>query len=72
MSNHISQNQKILGFMRLNGSITPAKALKHYGVMRLGARIHELKRKGYNITSKLIRTKAGNHIAEYTLERTGS
>lgn len=72
MNNHISQNRKILGFMLINGSITPAKALKHYGVMRLGARIHELKKKGYSITSKLIKTSAGSHIAEYTLERAGS
>jgi hypothetical protein len=63
----ITQNRKILGFMRLHGSITPAQALRTYNVYRLGARIFELKRQGHTITSKLVRSLGGKHYARYTL-----
>ncbi len=63
----ITQNDNVLGYLRLNGSITPAQALRHYGVMRLGARIHELKGKGHSIESKLVKSRNGKHYAKYTL-----
>jgi hypothetical protein len=49
---HISQNRKVLGFMRLHGSITPMQAIRHFKCYRLGARIYELKQIGYNIKSE--------------------
>lgn len=44
------QCEQILRYMRDTGSITPLDALREFGCMRLGARIWDLKRRGYNIT----------------------
>lgn len=41
-----TQNQRILAHLFANGAITPMDALRQYGVMRLGARIFDLKKNG--------------------------
>lgn len=42
----------ILRHIQHYGSISPQEALKYYGCMRLGARIYDLKRRGYPIISE--------------------
>lgn len=44
-----TQNDMILRHLRAFGSISPKEALELYGCMRLGARIFELKRQGFDI-----------------------
>ena len=44
----MNQCELILRYILLHGSITPAEAYENLGIMRLGARIHELKKQGYN------------------------
>ena len=65
-----TQNERILDFMERNGKITQRDALS-LGCYRLGARIFDLKAKGYNISSvnKEVINKDGttSHIAEYRL-----
>jgi len=63
----ITQNRRVLGFLRAHRTITPLVALKRLGVMRLGARIWELKKDGHRITSSLTKG-AGKHYAKYTLD----
>jgi hypothetical protein len=53
VSEHIAQRQQILGYLRLNGSITPIDALERFNCFRLGARIWDLKHEGIPIESKL-------------------
>lgn len=65
---NVSQNRRVLGFLRLHKTITPLQAITRLGVYRLGARIHDLKRQGYCITSKLIKTRNDKYVARYTLE----
>jgi hypothetical protein len=67
MNREFSQNEKILGFLRLHGSITPMQALRKFQCYRLGARIYELKKRGNNISSDLIETRGGKTVARYTL-----
>lgn len=62
----ISQNLEILKHLQNNGSITPIDALKQYGVFRLGARIYDLKRKGYNIATEIV-YKGRKKYAKYVL-----
>jgi hypothetical protein len=50
--NKTTQSQRVLDYIRETGSITQLEALKELGVMRLASRISDLKRQGYNITSK--------------------
>ena len=54
----MSQNEKILKYMlsHKNG-ITPIQAMEKFGCMRLSGRIHDLREKGYNISSELVTVK---------------
>lgn len=48
----INQTDKILAYMKKNGSITPLDALREFGCMRLAARIADLKHDGHQIGSR--------------------
>lgn len=69
----MTQCDKVLRHLRDFGSITPMEALKEFGCMRLGARIHDLKRAGHDITRTLEagRNRYGEETryARYTLRR---
>lgn len=43
----------ILRHLQEHGSITPMDAVRHYGIMRLGARIFDLRQEGYPIETVL-------------------
>lgn len=51
----MTQNQQILNHLAKYGSITPKQALERYGIMRLGARIFDLKGLGYKIDTVMER-----------------
>ena len=67
----MTQCDRILRHLQDYGSITALDALRDYGCMRLGARIHDLKAMGYDIrtTSETARNRYGEktHYARYTL-----
>lgn len=46
-----SQITQILTALR-NGPITPLEALKRYGIMRLAARVYDLRHMGYTIATE--------------------
>ena len=48
-----TQSQRIIQYLKENGSISSREAYTELGVMRLAPRIAELKRVGYSIASKL-------------------
>lgn len=50
----MNQNEKILRHLREIGNITPMEAIAQYGIMRLSARISDLKHQGFNITAQLV------------------
>lgn len=52
-----TQNQRILDYMDKYGSITHLEAEEHMGVMRLAARIAELKSMGYIFSSQMVNVK---------------
>jgi len=45
----ISQEDRILEYLKTGKSITPIDALNMFGCFRLGARVFSLKKKGYRI-----------------------
>ena len=49
-----SQRAKILDWMLDGNRITPLEALRRFGSMRLGARIHELRERGVQIEDRFI------------------
>ena len=45
----MTQRERVLRHLQDYGSITPVEAMAEYGIMRLGARIWDLKRQGHVI-----------------------
>jgi len=45
----LSQEDRILEYLKTGKSISPIEALQKFGSFRLGARIYSLKKKGYRI-----------------------
>lgn len=62
----MSQNKQILKHLQEGNTITPLEALNKFKCFRLGARIWDLKKKGFNIEPKIIESE-GKHFAEYKL-----
>lgn len=52
-----TQNERILDYIREYGGITQLEALTECSVMRLASRVSDLRKKGYPITSKMVRVK---------------
>lgn len=63
------QNEQILKFLQDNkDGITPLEAFEQFKIMRLGARIWDLKHKGYNIVSLREQSATGSRYARYQLQ----
>lgn len=62
--NAASQKISILRHLAKGHSLTALQALRKFGCLRLGARIYELKRELWPITSTLVAVN-GKHVAEY-------
>lgn len=52
-----SQKQKILQYLKDNGSINPSEAYNKLHIYRLGARILDLRRDGYQIETEIVSEK---------------
>ena len=48
----VTQCKMLLAHLLSAGSITPREAYNQYGIMRLGARIWDLKHQGYDIITE--------------------
>ena len=70
----MKQTDRVLRYMRDFGSITPLQALGDLGVMRLGARIWDLRREGHCISRRMVSGKnrygEATSYAAYRLEDT--
>lgn len=69
----MTQNEAVLRHLLDNGGITSLEAMERYGIMRLGARVYDLKKQGYPIKTFLRIGKSRNGesmvYAEYRMER---
>lgn len=67
-----SQKEQILAHIEKYGSITPLEAQHFYSCMRLGARIWDLRRDGYDIVSEIVEVPTKNdgkaRVAQYRME----
>ena len=45
----MTQNEQVLKHLERYGSITPYEAMEFYGIMRLGARVYDLRHDGHSI-----------------------
>lgn len=60
----MTQAEQILQYLKQGNRITPVDALQKFGCFRLGARIWDLKKQGYNIQTHFV-TKNNKTYAEY-------
>ena len=69
----MTQTEKILDYMERHGSITPLEAMQELGIMRLGARIYDLKESGVKIITETVKGKNRDgeptRYARYRLEK---
>ena len=63
-----SQCAKILKHLNRWGSISAITAINKYRCYRLGARIYNLKREGFNIETHIVETTKGKRFAVYYLK----
>ena len=64
----MTQSEQILNHLKAGHSITPLEALDKFGVFRLGARVYDLKREGYDIRTERLALPSGKHVARYWME----
>ena len=62
-----SQNERIARYLQRGRTLTPLSALRLFDCLRLGGRIHDLRRQGYRIKSEIIEISGGKRIARYRL-----
>ena len=66
-----TQAERVLGYIEKFGSITPLEAMQDLGVMRLSARIADLKKLGYPIVSETVgvmnRFEETCHVKRYSM-----
>lgn len=69
----MTQEQQVLDYMEQFGSITQLEAIRDLGIMRLGARVFDLRAAGYPIKREMetAKNRYGKPVtyARYTLER---
>lgn len=63
-----TQAGRILAHLRAGNRLTALEALEKFGCFRLAARVHELRRDGWQIEERTVETRGGKRVAEYSLE----
>lgn len=62
-----TQCDRIADWLIAGRPITDMDALRHFGCRRLASRIHDLKKRGMDIETRMVKTEGGAHVAEYRL-----
>ena len=62
-----SQSKKILKALKNGEKLTGLDILKRFNCLNYKGRISDLRRLGYPIKTKMIKTKSGKRIGEYSL-----
>jgi len=64
----MTQKEALISYLLSGKSITPLKAWQEFGITRLAARIHELRKEGWEIESEIRRSFSGKNYARYSLK----
>lgn len=68
----MTQRERVLNHLQAYGSITPMEAMQRYGVMRLGARVWDLRAAGHPIRRVMVtgKNRFGEpiHYARYEMK----
>ena len=63
----MTQIEKVLATLEAGNEITPLCALNEFGSFRLSSIIHDLRRRGHDIETRMIETPSGARHASYRL-----
>ena len=67
----LTQDKRVLKYMKQFGSITTLDAFNDLGITRLSAKIYDLKKQGYAIVDEMIKVKnrfgEEGHVKKYML-----
>lgn len=63
----LSQNQKVLNYLKKHDYITPLVAFAVLGVFRLAARVYDLRSQGFDIQSVTMMDDEGRPYCRYSL-----
>jgi hypothetical protein len=66
-----SQCDQILRALKQGQHLTPLQALERFGCFRLGARIHNLKERGWDIAKVWVEAKGKRFASYYLVGNTG-
>lgn len=61
------QDRTVLAHLKSGKAITPMKALVVYGLSRLAAHIHNIRKIGYTVTKTMATDESGHKYASYKL-----
>jgi hypothetical protein len=64
-----TQEARILDALKNGERLTAYRVFLRCGSMRLGARVYDLKRKGYAIEKRMVKTQSGAYVAEYWMDK---
>lgn len=64
-----SQNKAILKSLQRGEKLTPIDMLRRFGSLRASARIYDLRDKGFDIKTEIIKTPSGKRVAQYSLKQ---
>lgn len=62
-----AQSAQILKALKNGEKLTHLDAERRFNCLRLGACIHELKKRGYEIKSQMITVPSGKRVAQYSM-----
>jgi hypothetical protein len=68
MKNNTSQTNAILEYLSKGKTLTPLETLNKFGCFRLGARIYDLKKQGYEFNTVMVKIPSGASVAQYSLD----
>lgn len=67
----MTQEDRLINYLYEHKTITALEAIEDLGILRLASRVSDLRRRGYQITSKMIKVKnrfgETCRIAEYSI-----
>lgn len=65
----MSQKNSVLKYLQLGKSLTPLQALTMFGIMRLSARINEIRKDGHRVHSIRVLLANDKCVAKYFIEK---
>jgi len=60
-----TQTEQIFKHLSEGKRLTALEALDRFGCFRLGARVYDLKKQGYDVKRRMVETVSGRWVAEY-------